>query len=391
MDDYKIFLTEGSKLEYFKVDPVRPNKHAVKRAAELIKAGGIIVYPTDTLYGFGISIKNSLALKKLNSIKGREANKPISLLINDKQQLEELVGKLSVEDNRIFDALLPGKVTLLFRVRKKIDISEFSDLKKIGFRIPDSNLCHELVSHVGGPISSTSVNLAQQNNLSNVEDIIDIFGKNIDLILDSGPINSTKGSTVLDTTSSPPTLLREGDVSQAEIEGILGHEINSSYPQKFVITFVCSGNICRSPMAEGILKKLLGRTKYKDIVEINSAGTLNLQATPASLEAIDVAQDFDIDLSEHFSQHLRRNIVMRAGIIICMALDHYNYVTRRYPDYKEKVFLLKQWKKHNKLTNPSIADPIGHDTTFFERTFNEINVEVKRVLPEIIRRLKQFI
>jgi len=391
MDDYKIFLTEGSKLEYFKVDSAQPKGHAIKRAAELIKSGGIVVYPTDTLYGFGINIKNSLALEKLFQLKDRDKTKPISILINSKKQLVEMVGNLTLEETRIIDALFPGKITLLVKVRKKIELSGLSHLQKLGFRIPDSKLCHELVKEVGGPISSTSVNLANHENLGNADDIIEVFGKKIDLILDAGPITSEKGSTVLDITTSPPTLVREGDVSRVEVEKILGHEIFDSYPKKFMITFVCSGNICRSPMAEGILKKIFQRTIYKDFVEVNSAGTLDLGGMPAALESIDVSQEFEIDLAEHKSQHLRRDIIRRAHLVICLALNHYNYITRRYPEFKDKVLLLKQWKKKVKLANPSIADPIGHDTEFFRRTFNEINNEVKRILPEIILMLKEFI
>jgi len=144
-------------------------------------------------------------------------------------------------------------------------------------------------------------------------------------------------------------------------------------------------------MAEGILKKIVEGTKYKDVVEINSAGTLNLNGAPAALEAIDVAHDFAIDLSEHSSRHVRRDIVRQADLMICMALDHYNYLTRRYPEFKDKIILLKQWKVNKKLANPSIADPIGHNLDFFNRTFKEISNETKRIFPEIIKLIKQFV
>ena len=391
MDDYKIYLTEGSRLEYFKVDSTKPKAHAINRAAELIRAGGIIVYPTDTLYGFGVNIKNSLALNKLFDIKGREESKPISLMVNSKTQIESLVGPLNLEESRILNSLLPGKVTLLFEAKLHIEIRGIKEWKKLGFRIPDSKLCMELITHVDGPISSTSVNLANQQNLVTADQIIEKFGRKIDLILDAGPITSEKGSSVLDTTTSPPTLIREGDISKSKIEEKLGHEIYSHYPEKFIITFICSGNICRSPMAEGILKKIIEGTKYKDLVEINSAGTLNLGGSPAALEAIDVAQDYGIDLSDHSSTYVSRDIVRRAHLIICMALDHYNYLTRRYPEFKDKIILLKQWKVQKKLANPSIADPIGHNLNFFTRTFKEISDEIKRILPEIIKLIKRFV
>jgi L-threonylcarbamoyladenylate synthase len=391
MEDYKIYLTEGSKLEYFKVDAKNPKTNALNRAADLIKAGGVIVYPTDTLYGFGVNIKNSMAMDKLYELKGRELHKPISLMINTKSQAEALIGQLNPEESRIFDTLLPGKITLLLRKKKNIELAELKGWDKIGFRIPNTKLCHNLVAQVGGPISSTSANFTNQENITTVEQIIDLFGRKIDLILDSGPIDSTKGSSILDTSTSPPTLIREGDISKSEIEERLGHEIYSDYPRKFVVTFVCTGNICRSPMAEGILKRLISRTKFKDFVDINSAGTLNLGESPAALEAIDVSQDYDIDISEHSSTHIRRDMVRRAHLVICLALNHYNYLTRRYPEFKNKIILLKQWQVKQKLGNPSVADPIGHNIEFFNRTFKEISNEISRIFPEIIKNVKAFI
>jgi tRNA threonylcarbamoyl adenosine modification protein (Sua5/YciO/YrdC/YwlC family) len=312
-------------------------------------------------------------------------------LINTKSQAEALIGRLNPEESRIFKTLLPGKITLILRKKKNIEIAGLKEWDKIGFRIPHTKLCHDLVSQVGGPISSTSANFTNQQNITTAEQIIDLFGRKIDLILDSGPIDSAKGSSVLDTSTSPPTLIREGDISKSDIEERLGHAIYSDYPTKFVVTFVCTGNICRSPMAEGILKRLFNRTKFKDFVDINSAGTLDLGESPAALEAIDVSQDYDIDISEHTSTHIRRDIVRRANLVICLALNHYNYLTSRYPEFKDKIILLKQWQVKPKLGNPSIADPIGHNIEFFDRTLKEISNEISRIFPEIIKSLKEFI
>ena len=130
MDDYKIYLTEGSKLEYFKVDDKNPKATALNRAADLIKAGGVIVYPTDTLYGFGVNVMNPLAMEKLYELKGREAHKPISLLINTKSQAEAIIGRLNPEESRIYNQRIiyrwcPRKcrTVQLLRVKSRVDRS----------------------------------------------------------------------------------------------------------------------------------------------------------------------------------------------------------------------------------------------------------------------------
>jgi len=377
-------------VKYFKINPQKIDPKIVKVAAETIKNGGIIVYPTDTLYGLGVDITNAVALDKLFYLKQREDDKPISVLINNISQAEDIAGPLSEQEKKISELFFPGKITLLCDVKKEVNIPRLQRQKKIGFRIPDYSLCSKLIEEAGNPISTTSVNISKNKNVRSVQEVIGIFGDKIDLILDGGEIKSDKGSTIIDAGSVPPVILREGDISRREIEEKLGVKVSTNYSGKFVITFVCSGNICRSPMAAGILKQILSRTKYKNIVEINSAGTLKMITSPASLNAIEVSSKFDINLSEHLSKHIQTEMVREANIIICMALNHYNYITRKYTAFKYKTILLKQWKIKHQLMNPSIADPIGHDMQFYKQTFTEIHDEIMRIFPALISEIKKY-
>jgi protein-tyrosine-phosphatase len=231
------------------------------------------------------------------------------------------------------------------------------------------------------------VNVSGQANLKSAEQIRDVFGAGIDLILDAGPVQSVQGSTILDCSSYPIRLVREGEISAGQISRILGLPIKSP-PKKFQIVFVCSGNICRSPMAEGILKRILSRTKYKHLVEVKSAGTLNIENAPAAIEAIEIARQYDVPLDNHRSRALSREILSGADLVFCLALNHLEYINSNYPEFRECVFLLKQWHEKTVLSNPSIADPIGHNFEFFKKVFNQIYIEIMRVLPEIFKLLK---
>jgi L-threonylcarbamoyladenylate synthase len=374
-----------NRCEYYKTSQNKPTKRALGKAAKILRSGGIIIYPTDTLYGFGVNISDKQAIDRLYAIKGRNTTKPFSILINTIRQAEELAGKFSPRERKLFDVLLPGKVTLLLKIRKKMYIPGFHHLDKLGIRIPKSKLCQQLIELTGSPISSSSVNISGRANLGDMFDIQRIFGEKVDCILDAGPILSSKGSSIIDITTIPPTLIREGEIPQEEIETTLGYKIKSNITRKFRITFICSGNICRSPMAEGILKKEISNTIYHENIEINSAGTLNIPSSLASTDSIKVSAQNNIDINNHLSTPVNRLILDKANLVFCLAEQHYDYLIRHYPKYADKTHILKSWKNSNKLSDPSIDDPIGMSRQFYEQIFKEIEEEVKRILPHILK------
>lgn len=376
--------------EKYKVNPITPDIKVIKRAAELIKSGGIIVYPTDTLYGIGVNANNPVAMKKLYELKKRDSKKPVSLMVKTIDQIRYIVGSLTQEETRFIHALTPGKVTIIVEVKKAVQIPYMEHLSKIGFRIPKSPLCLRLVSEAKCPITSTSLNRSSDENIMDPGELDAVMQSELDLVLDGGPVRSTNGSTVIDATTSPATILRAGDVPLTEIERKLGHKVGTRYPSKFMITFICSGNICRSPMAQGILKQIISRTRYRNDVSVHSAGILPIEPSPAAMNAIEVAQANEIDLHQHISRPVSVDIMNETNLVICMAWDHYQYLQKKFPTQKRKIILLKQWYLQKSLVNPSIKDPVGQNIDTFTEVFNEIQVELKRILPYILKEIKLF-
>ncbi len=385
-------------MKYFKIDPQNPEAKAVKAAVDILRQGGVIVYPTDTLYGLGIDVQNPKAVHKLYLIKQRDPNIPVSLMVHTLDDVEQIVGMLPVEIYAQLKKLLPGKFTVLLEHRSSGILPVFEEYAqhlyrplKIGFRIPELSLCARLSKKFGGPISTTSANISGKGNLKSVTDIIAHFGDKMDLILDGGEISSAKGSTILDFTKHPVMLVREGDIPYKKVQKILAGTPLRKKKKLMDVLFVCSGNINRSAMAEGILKAMLVRTRYKDYFHIHSAGTLNLPPTPAHEYTLQVTAENNIDLSKHRSKYLTEHVLENSDLVIVMAMDHKYYIERKYPQFAEKVVLLKEWHRRNKLHVPSIADPMGCDLDFYRTVFKEIHKEIKRIMPFLMSEIRKFI
>jgi len=159
---------------------------------------------------------------------------------------------------------------------------------------------------------------------------------------------------------------------------------------KFKVLFVCTGNTCRSPTAEGILKKML---KEKGIgnFEVGSAGTHGLKNAPASLFAIEVAKSRKVNLSGHRSRELTAEMICEADLILAMSQEHLYFVKRIDQEAEGKAYLLKSFLKSKPPSNEDqnravlfIKDPIGGSLRDYEQSFSEIEKEVKRIFPKIL-------
>tara|TARA_B110000196_G_C20965499_1_gene576058 strand:+ start:16 stop:591 length:576 start_codon:yes stop_codon:yes gene_type:complete len=182
-------------------------KNKIKNALEQLRKGNIIIYPTDTIYGFGVDATNPLAIRKLNILKGRQA--PLSIMIKSVYEIEKYASITNSEFNLI-KKILPGSFTLLLKAKS----SNLSSLvqqksKKIGIRVPNNKFCLELLAKFKKPIITTSVNVHGYKSLNNIDEIEEKF-VNINTYL--GNINNnSNGSTILDFMENKVKIIRQGD------------------------------------------------------------------------------------------------------------------------------------------------------------------------------------
>jgi L-threonylcarbamoyladenylate synthase len=204
-----------------KVNLGQPEDKPVVLAAEVIQAGGVIVYPTETLYGIGANAWDGAAIAKVRAIKKREGLKPILVVINDEKQLAALTSEVTDEARMLMAKFWPGPLTLIFKATKEVPDLLSRGSGTIGIRIPSSPLCHRLLSLCGCPLTSTSANISGGRPLHSVNEIRRAIPRGVDLFLDGGELPPTLPSTVVDVTVSPPRIIRQGTVPVLSLREII--------------------------------------------------------------------------------------------------------------------------------------------------------------------------
>jgi len=193
----------------------------LNKAASIIRSGGVVAFPTESFYGLGVSARDEKAIQRLYAIKKREENQPILLLIPTASLLNQYVIRIPDIASQIMEEFWPGGLTLIFEANPDLSQLLTSGTGKIGLRLSSHPVAKTLAQAVGAPITGTSANISGQAACSSAEAVRHSLGRSVDFILDGGETEGGKGSTVLDITVDPPTILREGRVTRERLETYL--------------------------------------------------------------------------------------------------------------------------------------------------------------------------
>jgi L-threonylcarbamoyladenylate synthase len=192
-----------------------------ERAREVIAAGGVIAFRTDTFYGLGADPFNQGALRAIKSLKGRDDRKPILVVISDASEAERFI----TNRTRLFEVLSerhwPGALTLVALARSCAHEELTAGSGKVGVRLPDDDEVRDLVRVCGGALTATSANLAGEPPARAAQQVAQSFPTGLDLIIDGGEARGDRPSTVLDVSGSIPCLIREGAVSRQLLQETL--------------------------------------------------------------------------------------------------------------------------------------------------------------------------
>lgn len=183
-------------------------------AARIIRVGGIIAFRTDTFYGLGVDPTNHAAVGALSDLKGREAGKPILVLVADDEVVDRFVMRRSALFDQIAGSYWPGPLTLVALARPELSDQLTAGTGTIGVRLPDDATVRALLTACDGALTGTSANLAGHPPAKSADDVAAQFPTGIDLIIDSGQAEVIEPSTVLDVSGEVPRLIREGTVTR---------------------------------------------------------------------------------------------------------------------------------------------------------------------------------
>jgi len=182
------------------------------KAGEILLEGDVIVYPTETFYGLGVDPYNVAAVKKLFDLKGRESNKPISVLVKDLFMLRQIVTSIPFVATKLIEKFWPGPLTIVFEASEKLPDLLTAGMGKIGVRISSNPLTMGLIEAIAMPITTTSANPSNAKPPVTVMETINYFGESIKLVLDGGVLPGKLGSTVVDVTKGEIEVIRVGEL-----------------------------------------------------------------------------------------------------------------------------------------------------------------------------------
>ncbi len=205
------------------VDFEQPNtsSKAIHDIQSVLNSGGVIAYPTDTFYGLGADPFNPNALSKIFQIKQRPADKPLLVLIHSLDQLSDLGQEVTDNARKLMERFWPGPLTLIFKAAPGLPDALTAGTGTIGVRLPDHPFTRRLLETLGRPLTAPSANISGTGELRTAQEVTSSLEDKLDLIVDGGPAPGGKSSTVLDTTTNPPTLLREGTLTRFDLESVL--------------------------------------------------------------------------------------------------------------------------------------------------------------------------
>jgi L-threonylcarbamoyladenylate synthase len=200
------------------VDPKAPQRDAIEEAAKWILAGGLVVLPTDTLYGLAADPFCLDAVARVFAVKGRVAERALPLIAADTAQVTTHLGRLSARGEHLADRFWPGPLTLILPAPRGLSRDVTGGSGTVGVRVPDHGVARAICAACDRPVTATSANISGEPASSDPDEIERTLGDRIDVLIDAGPTRGGAPSTIVDVTGAEPSLVRAGAISWEEIQ-----------------------------------------------------------------------------------------------------------------------------------------------------------------------------
>lgn len=205
-----------------KVDPIEPDRNAIIEAAELIREGELVAFPTETVYGLGADATNDKAIEKIFKAKGRPIDNPLIVHVSDLKMLRRIVDKPSKIQLELISYYWPGPLTIIFRKKKIISDLATADMPTVAVRMPSHPVALALIKEANKPIAAPSANLSGRPSPTRAEHVMKDLGGKIPMILDAGSTEFGVESTVIDLSGEHGIILRPGPITKEDLTPLIG-------------------------------------------------------------------------------------------------------------------------------------------------------------------------
>ena len=357
-------------------------RDVVHRAVQAVAEGSLVVFPTETVYGLAARALDAAAVDRLLEVKGRQTGHPLTLAIRSAEEARDYAPRMGPMAERLARRCWPGPITLVVdnshpeslvghlpeSVRQAV-----SPGTTVGLRVPGHQIILDVLRMVAGPLALTSANRTGQPAARTAAEVVEAFGNEVELVLDDGPSRYGQPSSVIRVEGDRFEILREGVVPEKTLNR-LSHRM---------VLFVCTGNTCRSPMAEALFRKIAAnRLKCRpDELEdrgviVMSAGVAAMSGGKASPHAVDAMASVGMDISGHETQPLTEPLVRYADVIYTMTRSHRQAVLVQWPHAAERTRLLCP-------DGSDVSDPIGGPPERYLSCAAQLESELEKRVDEL--------
>ncbi len=365
------------------IDGVHGLDDAIRRGADVLRRGGLVAFPTETVYGLGARADDASAMRRLREVKDRSSGKAFTVHIGSPDDAARYVAELRGVGARIMRKGWPGPLTLIFGIDDPsgapiaagLDDEALSSLyheSTIGLRCPEDGIARGLLCAVDAPVVAASANLAGEPPPVMAQCVQADLGGRIDLLIDAGRTRYTKPSTIVRIEGCGYNIVRQGVLDAGIIERL----------SMLRILMVCTGNTCRSPMAVGLAQNMLAQRigcRASELpargIVVTSAGTSG-GGGGASPSAVSVMARRGVDLSGHVSSALTPELVRDADHVYTMTTFHRDAVLQMDPSASARVALV--------AGDRDVADPLGGGESDYERCAKMLEEGLLARLQEVV-------
>ncbi|MBS7626109.1 threonylcarbamoyl-AMP synthase [Candidatus Bathyarchaeota archaeon] len=204
------------------VEPQNPSIEIIRRAARIIRMGGLVAFPTETVYGLGADAMNATAVRKIFAVKERPLDNPLIVHVADEGSIKKLAANIPDEAKILIEKFFPGPITIVLEKKPVVPDVTTANLPTVALRMPNNKVALSLIEESGTPIAAPSANKAGRPSPTKAQHVLEDFKGEVDLILDGGPTTFGLESTVVDLTVNPPQLLRPGAVTLEMLNDAIG-------------------------------------------------------------------------------------------------------------------------------------------------------------------------